>query len=828
MLRVLGLMSLVLCWLLVPLPAPAQKPPRDNIARTDCYGDPLPEGALARLGTVRLRYRSAVYSVIFTPDGKSVIASDSRDGVVSEDNSICISEASTGRLVRHFQGHRYGSEHLVLSPDGKTLAGIGCAATIWLWDLATGRLLRELGPDREGNFIGLAFFPDGKTLASIGVDSGIQLWDPATGKRIRRLEGEKHGWAIACSPDGQFLATGGEEALQLWDVGAGQKVWQTKAPEKGISAVTFSPDGKTLAAGDHTGTVHLVAPADGKEARRWAAHPRGAREAAYFRGVNALAWSPGGKVFASAGDDGLIALWDFQTGKKIRTLHGHRSAVYAVAFSSDGRRLASGSLDQSVRLWDLSTGREGPAFGGHQDLVTCVAFAPDGQALASGGLDGTIRLWDPARAEQRWLLQAHRNEVEAVAFSPDGKLLASSDPSWEVRLWEAATGKGFQSLAGHGGHVIAFHPEGRVLASARADGTVPVWDTATGKERLCLTPKAGPAGGAFIAFSPDGKLLACGGRKVIHLWDWAAGREVRRLLAEPKEGFESMAFAPDGHTLVSGGDEGTVRQWRVADGKILAEHQLGFLRFRQVAFSPDGRLLALSGEQDPVVSLWEVATWQEVHRLVGHRDEASCLAFAPDGRRLASGSRDFTVLVWDIAPAPGREAEARVDVERCWRDLAGGDARAAYRAVWGLVRVPGRSVPLLREKLRPAPAGPPRRIDRLVADLDSDSFTTRRDATAALEGLGEVAEPALRQALRDPPSAEVGRRVKRLLSKLDAPVPPSERLRWPRALTVLEQVGTPEARGVLEMLAKGAPEARLTQEAKAALARLAKRAAGRR
>jgi hypothetical protein len=260
----------------------------------------------------------------------------------------------------------------------------------------------------------------------------------------------------------------------------------------------------------------------------------------------------------------------------------------------------------------------------------------------------------------------------------------------------------------------------------------------------------------------------------------------------------------------------------VGDGREYLRFGKEYSHVKCVAFSPDGRLLASSSHFDPVVHLWEAATGQEVHQFEGHRDEASTLAFAPDGRRLASGSRDHTVLLWDLADSLKNDLGS--DPEQCWKDLAGSDARAAFRAVWSLARMPERSVPLLAERLRPVPTVPPGRLERLLADLDSDIFAVRSKASEDLEGLDDVAEPSLSKALRDAPSTEVRVQAERLIAKLEAPVPPAGQLRVLRALAVLEHSGTPEARRVLEKLAQGATEARLTREAKAALGRLERRA----
>jgi WD40 repeat protein len=799
-------------------PAPSRKR-----IHTDLYGDPLPDGAVARLGTVRLRPGNEVFSVIFTPDGKSLIFPDSGSASDAGRFFIGIYDPATGARVRGFSGHRLGSEVLALSPDGKTLAGIGGAHSVCLWDMAGGRLLHEFGASK-GNLVGLAFSPDGKTLATIGCGTGIQLWDTATGKRARRLAGEAYGWVVAYSPDGRFLAAGGREALQLWDVAAGKLVWQVKGGEDGTHALAFSPDGKILAAGDRAGSVRLVEPAGGKEIRHWAPHSEGEKS---DHGTAALAFSPDGKTLASGGSDGMIYFWDPLTGKKRRALRGHFSAIYSLAFSPDGGALASGGHDHTVRLWDVATGRARPALDGHRCLIDSVAFSPDGKVLASRGYDDNeIRLWDPESGKPlRFLEDCH----SSVTYSPDGKSLASSNSDGVMRLRDVATGRVVRSLEGRldNREAAAFHPDGRILASAGPGPLIRLWDTTTGKEQSRLSTERKPERIGAVAFSPDGKLLVCTEEmKTIHLWDWTRRREVRRL-AGSEATIYCVAFAPDGRALASAGEPGLIRFWGVKDGEERVRWKSHHRSVEAIAFSPDGRVLATAGRYDGFIALWEVLTGQELCRLDGHREGIDALAFSPDGRQLASGSRDFTVLVWDIPAALGKDVVPPADLEPCWKALASDDARAANRAVWQLAKLPARSVPMLSERMRRVPRVDVGRINRLIADLDDDDFGVRTRATAALQSLGDVAEASLRKAYRAPPSEEVRRRVEELLTKLAAPVPPAGQLRLLRALAVLEEVGTPEARRLLESLADGEPDARLTQEARTVLERLARQAARR-
>jgi WD40 repeat protein len=441
-----------------------------------------------------------------------------------------------------------------------------------------------------------------------------------------------------------------------------------------VYAVAFSPEGHLIASAGADQTIILWDAKTGS--------PIGDPLVGHVGYITEIVFSPDGKSLASASADFSIILWDVETHAPIEVLvPGHNQPIQAIAFSPDGKYLASGGEDGAIILRDMVAKHFSHYWTlGENVIVWSVAFSQDGSMLASGSSDSRIMLWDLQTAQQiDGSFQGHSSEVFSLAFSPDRKTLASGSRDRTIRIWDLASGEQIgQPLVGHASYVnsIAFSSDGSRLASGSGDTDVILWDVATHQ----------PIGEPFeghsdwvksVAFSPDGKTLASGSQdRSVIVWNV----ERRPLISQILEGHSdlvlSVAFSPDGKTIASGSrsrDNAVIlwdverdEDWDVAVGKVskqvlTGEHRDGVYT---VAFSQDGKMLA-SGSYDKTIILWDVQTGRPIGKpLAGHSGTVTSLAFSPDRKILASGSDDALIILWDIET--GRPIDEPLEGHSAW------------------------------------------------------------------------------------------------------------------------------------------------------------------
>jgi hypothetical protein len=613
------------------------------------------------------------------------------------------------------------------------------------------------------------------------------------------------------------------------------------------SGFALSPGGKTLAFG--SGNVLLVE--DLSRPRPPYQQPRSVAVENFCFGNSPLSFLPDGKtvvgISAQNPEDASLRFWDVATGKAVREIDNDEPFV-GLAVSPDGKRLALGN-PQRIEVWDAASGDEVRVFyrQGQPNLASRVlAFSPDGKMLAAEANEAEVELWEVATGKERQRLrlaidappqgvnfgyQGAAGSVTALAFSGDGALLAAGGSDQAVHLWDLVGNQELPPLVGHQAPVraLTFTPEGKNLVSLDAEGLRLTWRVSR------------------IARAPTGRHPALGDGEFEDLWtDLAEGdafstyRAARYLTDDPRR---AVALLRRHLRPVPAGDPSRLAQLtadlqspnaaqrRKAMAELRKQGEAALGPLKQLAAGPQQHRAAqiVIRKLEAQVSPAERARSARAVRIleqIGNDEARQLLDKLAKGAAGAHLTLEAQAAAERLAHANG-PARTPADLDALWEDLAADDAARAWRAMQGLAGAPSKALSLLRQRLKPQAALDAGQIHDLLADLDSEEFTVRQKAAARLENLGARAEPALKEALADHPSAEVRRRLGRLLERLAAGnIPPPETLRGLRALEVLERLDPGQRKPILEALARGAPAAPLTQEARAALDRLATRTAG--
>ncbi len=742
-------------------------------ARTDRYGDPLPPGAIARLGTIRWRVHDRVLALAYAPDGKTVIS------VGSE--VVRVFDAATGKPLRTLaHSSRREMPYAAISPDGTTVAVTLDQRKIVLLDTHTGR--KQLTLDAKDVLTcpaSLAFSPDGKVLvARDDKTTTVALWDVAKGGRLIHRWGYPHpgeslfgpgyirGAQLAYSADGRRIAAADEwGGVCVREARTGQVVLQKKGmPDDAFSVVSVAVHSTTLAWGLGT-NIRWWDLLTGKELHNvdcgeW--------------GVESIAFSPDGRLLASGDYYGPVRFWNVATGREVGRGAVSLQGAWCPTFSPDGSTVAISSGSR-IYLFGSPSGKRTSPDAGPSFAVLQVVMSSDKGLLAAEEVSGVGRVWDVRTARERLAFHQFNPKViaPALAFSPDGRILARGAGN-PIRLYRTTDGELIRQLPGPGDTIrsLQFSPDGKYLLariSSWGMDTVAARDVATGE----TVPYARVSRQVLLGRE---RVFPSGGHPEMRIHDVEAGKVVARIKL-PHHWDVSRAFTPDGSAVAvavyrpSAGDvKGLFNLWEVTTGKARRQFADVPEAITDLICSPDGRLLATRGK-DGTVRLWDLNAGKQAHRLPPEHGSAASLAFSSDGKLLVTGMRDSTVLLWSVAalvPPPETPPAAKLPPQRLrtlWAQLAGSDAAQAFDAILALAADPAGSVEFLKVHLRPA------------------------------------------------------------LKEFDPLEPAADRHRTLRALEALERAGTAEARRVLERMASGAPAARITRVARGALERLAQRSA---
>ena len=512
------------------------------------------------------------------------------------------------------------------SPDGSQLA-ISTSIGIWLHDPETGKELELLRRSHITRPYAFAYSPDGKTIASTSWDKpkrtrgrgirAVEVWDAATGEDKAILIGHTTRVnSIAYSPDGETIATTGwhrDNTVRLWNAQTGQNIFTSRMQMLWDTFVIFSPDGTTYAAAAADNTVHL---------------------------------------------------WNGKTGSHKITLTGHTKQVACAAYSPDSKTIATGSYDGTIRLWDVTTGNHKTTLTSDKESVTSIGYSPDGNTIVCGTGNGDVQLWDTRTMKLKSTFTGHTKITKSVIYSPDGNIIATASSDGTVRLWDAAAGKSKATLTGYMRiNAAAYSPDSKTIVTGNQAGKVHFWDVSTAALQNTFT---GDRGIIFdITYSPDGKTIAVVSsyNDRVLLRDAKTGKHkatlahfglidtIFLLLQNREYDINSIAYSPDGKTIVTGGDyytveKGTVYLWDARTGIRKRVIFKGPGAVYTVVFSKDGKRIIVTGDWKNKVRVWQATTGKELTPTPADISSGSKgLLPSPDGTTTAQVNQDGTVLI---------------------------------------------------------------------------------------------------------------------------------------------------------------------------------------
>lgn len=814
-------------------------------------GDPLPEGAVMRLGDMRWRFAehsSEAKRYAWLPDSSGIVACGKE--------TIRLFDAKTGRVIRDWKSERGDCfMSVAVSPDGKTLAATK-GKRVYFWDISSGKQIKVLateGFERKGSYFDhIAISPNGRFLSGVRNDGQdleeIGLWDLATGKRL-------HGWA-ADSKVGQIeFDSNGNNVIVLTE----KKLIRCRLADRIVTSIALRASGAhcvnrdgTLLAGSGKDAFAFLWNVDEDRQLRQLKHRKGRQFAGMtFSPDGKSLWALSPDVQAKSISDSVLQ-FSVADGELITEL-AISEKYWGVPFPSpDGRMLAI--LDESLKLdvLNVQTGKRLSVTNELNDHTKAVAFSGDGQSLLSLGGQGELWLWNSSNGSPIRKIPTRHSYLESIATGVDDhSFLVGGHLPFGLRTIDARTGNETRDFGIRGSWestILEIYVASRnrfftrFVKSGTSKNVIVCWDSIKG-EQLISGSAPNHSAGRFAGNgniridweNPAGRFNDEGDdpSPLLLIFDAFEDRVLwhRRIPGNDEVSLTSSSARPiiavtstvvqaDNH--LSRGPS-NLQIWDLVTGEESVHIKRPSTKiweyFGQPLFSPNGRVIVVPWAERMLL-FYDALTGKELGQLkhdVGLRP----LAFTPDGKRLATGVDDGTILIWEVGKFTFRSEKRHLspgEIEMSWRDLAG-EIRPAVEAMARLEESPTQALALFRERLGPAEPISPERIQMLIKNLEDRSYAKREAVTREFLRLGEQAHPALRTAYEGNPSAEARKRIEFLLTE-PALVRSPEVRRHLRAIELTAAIATPEAKALLAEWSKGDPAARETKAAKEALERL--------
>jgi WD40 repeat protein len=616
---------------------------------------------------VQTGHYASVTAVCYSADG-SFIATGSAD------KTIKLWRRSDGKEIRSYNGSDNGVNYVEINRQGTFILSISESGTLFIWDLLTGNLMRQMKPSGD-LYTCASFHPDGQQVITGSRKSGIALLDIQTGTKKsefaatpRDLYSEKgfdYTWAktVKFSRDGQFVVAGvADYTAILWDAVTGKELRKFKRTDSNCTScrieAQISGDNKYIitAYSDSIKIFNRETGALVKELFGQGGTPE------------CITISADGK-YISAFEYGVAEVWDLASGKLlIKTGDYSEKNVRAVAISDDGKLIVTGNEKRTADVWEVPSGKKLMTLKGYLNqvderiltdsymywagFVNEAKLSPDGRFIAVGRTGNNAKLIDFKTGKVFKTLTGHKSMVISLCFSQDGKYLATGGLDGKVIIWEVETAIPVKTFTfadeKEAIYSVDFSADGKMLAAAVWGGLVVIWDVQSGDRLRAIEPHQG-RGCYQVKFTPNGVyFISAGLDKKLKLIEIDTGEEIRTFIGHTNETLvNSINFNTSGDKFITSAWDGTIRVWDLLSGLQLIKIKAHPGGVYSAKFDPSGKYI-ISGGDDFLVKLWDAATGALVSEFAGHKGGVGDVNITADLKYIISGSRDGSIRIWNI------------------------------------------------------------------------------------------------------------------------------------------------------------------------------------